>query len=239
MTKFVNKQEKKQHVLDAALSLFTEKGYNAVTTREIAEKAGISKGGLYDYFENKEVLFEEVVINKMKNVLVDFKRQLLEKTDDPFERFQKIRDLSCTAHKPNKQRFFLLFDFYPAKMLMGDTGSIFLGFTLATLAIFSGGKVATAFLIMGIPILDAAWVILRRLKNKQSPFKGDLNHIHHRLLDIGISPRKALICMYTLCAVFGVSALFLDTKGKLIEIIILGITMIVMGRYLVKKQKAT
>ena len=112
MTKFVNKQEKKQHVLDAALSLFTEKGYNAVTTREIAEKAGISKGGLYDYFENKEVLFEEVVINKMKNVLVDFKRQLLEKTDDPFERFQKIRDLSCTAHKPNKQRFFLLFDFY-------------------------------------------------------------------------------------------------------------------------------
>ena len=82
---------------------------------------------------------------------------------------------------------FWLFDFYPAKILMGDTGSMFLGFLLATLAIFSGGKVATAFLVLGFPILDAAWVILRRIMEGKSPMQGDLKHFHHRWFDSRIS----------------------------------------------------
>ncbi len=131
---------------------------------------------------------------------------------------------------------FWIFDFYPARILMGDTGSMFIGFTLGTIAIFSGGKVATAFLIMGFPILDTAWVIIRRIVNKKSPFKGDLMHFHHRLLYVGFTDRKALIFIYSICAFFGITALFLDTFGKFIAISVMTILMIIVGYYLVKKR---
>lgn len=130
---------------------------------------------------------------------------------------------------------FWLFDFYPPKILMGDTGSMFLGFTLAVIGIYSGGKVATAFLVMGFPILDAAWVILRRIKSGKSPFKGDLKHFHHRLLEIGLTERKALLFIYFICATFGISALFLDTRGKFIAMILMFVLMVLVGRYLVLK----
>lgn len=124
---------------------------------------------------------------------------------------------------------FWFFDFYPAKILMGDTGSMFLGFVLATLAIFSGGKVATAILVMGFPLLDAIWVILRRIVSGKSPMKGDLKHLHHRFLQIGLSQRKALILIYLLCASFGGIAVFLEGIQKLYAIIVMGVLMIVMG----------
>lgn len=98
---------------------------------------------------------------------------------------------------------FLIFDFPKAKILMGDSGSTFLGFMLASLAIFSGGKVATAFLVLGIPILDMIWVIVRRTLNGKKFWQGDLKHLHHRLLDIGLSPRT-VVCVYLfITAVFG------------------------------------
>lgn len=128
---------------------------------------------------------------------------------------------------------FWFFDFYPPKILMGDTGSMFLGFMLAVIGIYSGGKVATAFLVMGFPILDAAWVILRRLKSGKSPFKGDLKHFHHRLLEIGLTEKKALVFIYAICALFGVSALFLDTRGKFLAMILMFLLMVLVGRYLV------
>ena len=76
---------------------------------------------------------------------------------------------------------FLVFDFPKPRMIMGDTGSMFLGFLLAVTALISGGKIATTILVLGFPILDFAWVILRRIRKGQSPFKGDLMHFHHRL----------------------------------------------------------
>lgn len=124
---------------------------------------------------------------------------------------------------------FWIFDFYPAKILMGDTGSMFIGFVLATLAIFSGGKVATAFLVMGFPLLDAVWVVLRRLFSGKSPMKGDRKHLHHRLLEIGLSDRKALFLIYALCAGFGGIAVFLEGVQKLYAIIVMVVFMIVMG----------
>lgn len=132
---------------------------------------------------------------------------------------------------------FWIFDFYPAKILMGDTGSMFLGFLLATLAIFSGGKVATAFLVLGFPILDAVWVILRRIVQKKSPFKGDLKHFHHRLLEVGLSDRKALIFIYSMCAIFGGIAVFLEGINKLYAIIALVVLMVVLGFYAVYLEK--
>ncbi len=128
---------------------------------------------------------------------------------------------------------FAIYDFYPAKILMGDTGSMFLGFILATLAIFSGGKVTTAFLVLGFPILDAVWVIVRRIVQGGSPFKGDLKHLHHRLIYMGLSPRKAVLLMYAISALFGLTAIFLDTTGKLFALGLLVLAMVVLGAYAV------
>lgn len=128
---------------------------------------------------------------------------------------------------------FWFFDFYPAKILMGDTGSMFIGFLLAVFAIFSGGKIATAFLVLGFPILDAFWVITRRIVRGQSPMKGDLKHLHHRLVEVGLTERKALILIYLLCTFFGGSAIFLGSTQKLYLIITMGVLMVIMASLIV------
>lgn len=124
---------------------------------------------------------------------------------------------------------FWFYDFYPAKILMGDTGTMFIGFILAGLAIYSGGKLATAVLVLGFPILDAIWVIIRRLINKTSPFKGDLQHFHHRLLYAGFSERQALTVIYAMAGFFGIMALVLDSGAKIWAIIGMIAAMAVMG----------
>lgn len=128
---------------------------------------------------------------------------------------------------------FWIFDFHPAKILMGDTGSMFLGFLIAVFAIYSGGKVATAFLVLGFPILDTFWVITRRIVHGQSPMKGDLKHLHHRLLEVGLTERKALFLIYALCAFFGGSAIFLGTTQKLFLMIAMGLLMVIMATIIV------
>jgi UDP-GlcNAc:undecaprenyl-phosphate GlcNAc-1-phosphate transferase len=132
---------------------------------------------------------------------------------------------------------FWIFEFHPAKILMGDTGSIFLGFVLATLAIFSGGKVATAFLVMGFPVLDAFWSIFRRILARKSPFKGDLMHLHHKLLAAGLSERKTLILIYILCALFGGIAVYLESLQKLYAIIVMAILMFILGGFATRKSR--
>lgn len=111
---------------------------------------------------------------------------------------------------------FLIFDFPKPKMIMGDTGSMILGFLLAVTAIISGGKIATAVLVLGFPILDFTWVILRRLAKGTSPFKGDLWHFHHRLLRAGLSEQKVVIFFASSSLIFGAMALLLHTEGKVI-----------------------
>lgn len=128
---------------------------------------------------------------------------------------------------------FLIFDFSPAKILMGDTGSMFFGYMLAVLAILSGGKVATAFLVMGLPILDFGWVILRRVWQGKSPFKGDLRHFHHRLVKAGFSERKSLFVVYAVCAAFGGTALFLGTGQKVVALAVLTGLVVLIGGWLV------
>jgi UDP-GlcNAc:undecaprenyl-phosphate GlcNAc-1-phosphate transferase len=102
---------------------------------------------------------------------------------------------------------FLFFNFYPAKIFMGSSGALFLGFMLSVLAIFSGGKIATMFLVMGFPILDAIWVIYRRLRAGRSPFLGDRSHFHYQLLDRGMPERKVVALLYALSLLFGLAAL--------------------------------
>ncbi|MFA7702332.1 MAG: MraY family glycosyltransferase, partial [Patescibacteria group bacterium] len=88
---------------------------------------------------------------------------------------------------------FWVLNFNPAKIFLGEGGSLFLGYILGVLAIISGGKIAIALLIMGVPILDVFWTILRRLVKGKNPFKfADRKHLHHRLLDLGLSQKQTV-----------------------------------------------
>ncbi|MCL5435791.1 MAG: undecaprenyl/decaprenyl-phosphate alpha-N-acetylglucosaminyl 1-phosphate transferase [Patescibacteria group bacterium] len=128
---------------------------------------------------------------------------------------------------------FLPWNFHPAEIFLGEGGSTYAGFILGTLAVISGGKIATALLIMGIPILDVAWVILRRLATHFSPFVADRKHLHFRILDLGLSQRQTVLFLYFISAAFGVSGLFLQSVGKLVALFILLSTMLVLGSFLV------
>jgi UDP-GlcNAc:undecaprenyl-phosphate GlcNAc-1-phosphate transferase len=131
---------------------------------------------------------------------------------------------------------FLIFNFYPAKIFLGEGGSLFIGFIIGVLAILAGSKIATTLLVMGIAILDVLWVILRRIFwEKKAPFSADKKHLHFRLLDIGFSQRQAVLFLYFLAAVFGLTALFLQSKEKLIVLGILALVMVILGVILVKK----
>lgn len=134
---------------------------------------------------------------------------------------------------------FLIFNFYPAKIFLGEGGSLFLGFALGVLAIISGGKIAIALLIMGLPILDVFWTIGRRLIAGKNPFSfADRQHLHFRLLDLGLGQKKTAWLYYGFSALFGLSALFLQSLGKFLALIILLLIMllIIIGfNYLDKK----
>ena len=123
---------------------------------------------------------------------------------------------------------FLILNSYPAKIFLGEGGSTFAGFMLAVLAIVSGGKIATAVLVMGIPLLDAIWVVLQRIFNRQSPFSGDRKHLHFRLTEIGFSPSQAVLFLYAITGLFGASALFLQSMGKLIAFLLMVVFMMVL-----------
>jgi len=124
---------------------------------------------------------------------------------------------------------FLIFNWNPAKIFLGEGGSLLIGFILGVLAIISGGKIAIAFLILGIPILDVFWTIIRRILEKKNPFNfSDKLHLHHRLLAMGLSPKKTVLIFYLMSSVFGLSALFLQSTGKIIAISILFIVMLLI-----------
>lgn len=118
---------------------------------------------------------------------------------------------------------FLPFNFSPARIFLGSAGAFVLGFALGVLSIIGGAKVATALLVLGIPILDVAWQIVSRVRAGKTPFSADRGHLHHRLLDLGLSQRAIVLLYYTLTALFGALALILPTGiYKLIALVIIG-----------------
>jgi UDP-GlcNAc:undecaprenyl-phosphate GlcNAc-1-phosphate transferase len=111
---------------------------------------------------------------------------------------------------------FLRFNFEPARIFMGTSGSTFLGFTLAVLALIGGAKIATAAFVLGLPILDFALVILQRSLRGRSPMAGgDGVHLTHRLAARGLSIRRITIGIYAICAIGGTLAMTLNGIQKL------------------------
>lgn len=136
---------------------------------------------------------------------------------------------------------FLVYNWNPASIFLGEGGSLFLGFALGVLAIISGGKIAIALLVMGIPILDVAWTILRRLLSGKNPFKtADKKHLHHRLLALGLNQKQTVLVFYFLSAFFGLTGLFLQSQGKfvaLIAIVLVMLILVITFSYISSKQK--
>ncbi len=107
------------------------------------------------------------------------------------------------------------------KILMWDSGTMFLWFMLASLAIIAWWKIATVLVVFGIYAVDAIYVILKRLLNKKNPLRWDFTHLHHRLLDLWLSKKQVLAIIYFLSLFFGLTALFLDKVWKIIVFVII------------------
>ena len=110
---------------------------------------------------------------------------------------------------------FLRWNFHPATIFIGTSGVMFVGYTLAVLAILGTAKVAVALLVLGVPIIDTFWIIVRRLANRQSPFTPDRGHIHHRLLDLGLSHGQTVLVIYAICVALALLSFLLSGTGQL------------------------
>lgn len=117
---------------------------------------------------------------------------------------------------------FLFWNFPPAKIFMGDTGAMFLGFMLGTLTLVSGGKLATVFLVLGFPIVDGLFVAFGRLLRHQNPFNTpDKTHLHHRFLKVGLNARQSILIIYFISIAFAWVALRSTTHNKMIASFVL------------------
>ncbi len=132
---------------------------------------------------------------------------------------------------------FLVFNFHPAKIFLGESGSLLIGFLLGVLAIISGGKIATALLVMAVPMLDLLRVIYVRLNQRQPLFKGDREHLHFRLRDAGFSERTTVLFLYLVAFLFGLITLTLQSRIKLAALGLLAFAMILVGVWLNKRKK--
>ncbi|MFI3116101.1 MAG: MraY family glycosyltransferase [Clostridia bacterium] len=116
---------------------------------------------------------------------------------------------------------FMPYNFNPATIFMGDTGSTFLGYILATASIMGLFKYyalisfAVPFLILGLPIFDTAFAMIRRILNGQSPMQADRGHVHHKLIDMGFTQKQTVAILYSISGVLGLSAVVLTSSGEL------------------------
>lgn len=122
---------------------------------------------------------------------------------------------------------FLPFNFYPAKLFMGDSGSLFLGFMIAIFAVISPLKRSTLLavivpvLVLGIPIFDTAFAIVRRLILRKPIMSPDKEHLHHHLMRLGYGQRRAVLMIYGICAIMGMAAIIMSRDLYLESVVLL------------------
>jgi UDP-GlcNAc:undecaprenyl-phosphate GlcNAc-1-phosphate transferase len=129
---------------------------------------------------------------------------------------------------------FLPFNFSPARIFLGS-GSLVLGYLVATLGIAAGAKLALLLLVLSIPIVDVAWLMISRLRAGQSIGQADRRHLHYRLLDLGLSQRQVVLLYYAYCIVLGIAALLINSRLlKLSTLVLLGIATVVFLAWLAR-----
>jgi UDP-GlcNAc:undecaprenyl-phosphate/decaprenyl-phosphate GlcNAc-1-phosphate transferase len=140
---------------------------------------------------------------------------------------------------------FLLFNFSPARIFMGDSGSHFLGTALAVISIAGVAKVAVAFalavpvLALALPIADTAWAIVRRGRIKASVAQPDLKHIHHRLLDFGLDARQTCFVFYSASGLLGAVGLMLFGHKRIVAVVLVAWLVLVSTFLADRLQKST
>ncbi len=130
---------------------------------------------------------------------------------------------------------FLKYNFHPAKIFMGDTGALFLGYALAVLSTMGLTKMATTvslflpIVVLGVPIMDTMFAIIRRFLNRKPIFAADKDHLHHRLLAMGFSHPKAVLVVYSVCLFLSLSAIgmvMLTTEKAMMAMVIVTVIVI-------------
>lgn len=122
---------------------------------------------------------------------------------------------------------FLPYNFNPAKIFMGDTGATFLGYIMAVMSVQGMFKMyniisfVVPFLMLGLPIFDVCFAVVRRLSKGQSPMSPDRSHVHHKLIDMGLSQKQAVGTLYVISAILGLSSVVLTTSGALKAMVVL------------------
>lgn len=130
---------------------------------------------------------------------------------------------------------FLFWNKPPAKIFLGEGGSTFIGYTLGVLAVIAGSKLGTALLVLSIPFLDVVWVIGRRVfVEHRSPTIGDRKHLHHRLLDKGLSSQMIVFWYAVVASFAGLAGLFLQSQQKLFAFLLLMLFMMMIGAFLTR-----
>ena len=128
---------------------------------------------------------------------------------------------------------FLIFNFHPARIFMGDSGAHFLGVALGMISIIGVAKVAVAFALavpviaLAVPIADTAWAILRRRRKKESVANADLLHLHHRLQSFGLDPRQTCFVFYAASALLGALGLTLFGHGRVLAVVVVATAALV------------
>ncbi len=113
---------------------------------------------------------------------------------------------------------FLPWNFYPQKIMPGYGASTLAGYMLAILAILSTAKVGALMVVLGVPLVDTGYTIVRRILARKSPFWGDRQHLHHKLLDAGLSKKRVVLLYWLATALLGILAVYLKTFSKLYTI---------------------
>lgn len=134
---------------------------------------------------------------------------------------------------------FLPFNFYPAKIIMGDTGAYFLGFILSIISIQGALKsytvlsISVPLLVLGLPVIDTVASVFRRIKKRKSIMTADRGHLHHRLIDMGLSIKQAVITLYIASAGLGIAAIVMAERGVMSAVIfiIMVALFVITGAY--------
>lgn len=130
---------------------------------------------------------------------------------------------------------FIPYNINPAKIFMGDTGSTFLGFILASVSIqglfksYAVISFAVPFLLLGVPIFDLCFAVIRRLAHGKNPMQADRGHVHHRLIDMGFSQKQSVAIAYVLSGVLGMAAVLLTSSSGAFKALIMLVAVFVVG----------
>lgn len=133
---------------------------------------------------------------------------------------------------------FLPVNFHPAKQFLGESGAWIAGFSLGFLSILGGAKLAIGLMALAFPLMDALLVVVGRIARGTSPFKGDDTHLHFKLLRAGLSQRQTVFIIWMISLAFGLTALGLQTRGKIMLLVVLAIVTALLSYFAGRKRAA-